>query len=80
MKLSFSKSEELEVSVTHKTGGEDKAFSYIEMIRSLIEHKKLGEPELNGDFSESEKASISSMIAHINKEVSDFYNEEAQEE
>lgn len=81
MKLSFSKNEELEVSVTQKTGEEHKTLNYIGMIKSLIENKRLDDPELIGDFTDSERESISSMIAHINKEVSDFYNEEdAQEE
>jgi hypothetical protein len=81
MKLSFSKNEELEVSVTQKIGEEHKAFNYISMIKSLIENKRLDDPEIIGDFSDSERESILSMITHINNEVSDFFNEEdAQDE
>lgn len=80
MKLSFSKNEELEVSVTQKTGEEYKSFNYIGMIKSLIENKRLDDPELIGDFSDSERESISSMITHINNEVSDFYNDDDSQE
>lgn len=80
MKLSFSKNEELEVSVTQKIGEEYKSFNYIGMIKSLIENKRLDDPELIGGFSDSERESISSMITHINNEVSDFYNEDDSQE
>jgi len=76
MKLSFCKNDELEVSVSQKIGEELQAFNYIGMIKSLIENKKLDEPEIIGEFSESEKASILSMISNINNEVSDFYKED----
>ncbi|WP_156412622.1 hypothetical protein [Pseudohongiella spirulinae] len=74
------KNEELEVSVSQKHGDKQKAFNYVDMIKCLIEEKKLDEPELIGDFSDSERSSISSMISHINQEVSDFYAEEDDEE
>lgn len=80
MKLSFSKNGELEVSVTQKIGEEYKSFNYVGMIKSLIENKKLDDPELIGDFSDSERESISSMITHINNEVSDFYKEDDSQE
>ncbi|MES9957606.1 MAG: hypothetical protein ABW086_11185 [Sedimenticola sp.] len=81
MKLSFSKNDELEVSVKQKVGEDYRAFNYTSMIKSLIENKMLDEPEINGEFSDSERASILSMITHINNEVSEFYNEEdAQDE
>ena len=79
MKLSFIKNEELEVSVSQKHGkhgDQHKAFNYVDMIKYLIKEKKLDEPELIGEFSDSERESISSMINHINQEVSDFYAEE----
>lgn len=76
MKLSFSKNDDLEVSVKQKIGDVYYPFSYIEMIRGLIDTKKLCEPEIIGDFSESERNSIASMIKHINDEVSDFYTQE----
>jgi len=80
MKLSFMKNEELEVSVSQKHGDKHKAFNYVDMIKCLIEEKKLANPELIGEFSDSERESISSMINHINQEVSDFYAEEDDEE
>ncbi len=80
MKLSFSKNEELEISVTQKIGGERKPFNYIGMIKSLIENKRLDVPEIIGDFSDSEKESILSMIKHINKEVASFYSDEDEDE
>lgn len=80
MKLAFKKNEELEVSVMQKIGEEYKAFNYVGMINSLIGKSILEDPEMVGGFSDSEKESIASMIKHINDEVSDFYNEENEDE
>jgi hypothetical protein len=76
MKLVFCKNEELEISVHKKSGDSKIEFSYIDMIKELIKTQKLDTPELDGEFSEAEKGSISSMIEHINAEVSNFYSED----
>ena len=76
MKLVFSKNEELEVSVHKKSGNIKSNFSYVDMIKDLIKTQKLDTPELEGEFTEAEKGSISSMVEHINDEVANFYSEE----
>ena len=79
MKLVFTKNDENEISVlSESTEGRIK-FNYVEMIKNLITSKKLDEPTIEGDFSEAEKSSISSMVAHINNEVEDFYREDDEE-
>jgi len=75
MKLVFSKNDQLEISVIQKDGDNSIEFKYIDMIKNLINIKSLEEPEMIGDFSDSEKDSIISMINHINSEVSEFYSE-----
>jgi len=76
MILVFSKNEEQEISVSFKDAGCTTTFNYITMIKSLIDVKKMEEPEFIGDFSEAEKESVRSMVSHINHEVTDFYSEE----
>jgi len=75
MKLVFNKNEKYEISVFSKTDDGSVKFKYIDMIKSLISVKQLEEPELIGEFSDSEKESISSMINHINTEITNFYSE-----
>ena len=76
MKIIFKKSKEDEISVSVKDGDKEKEFKYIDMIKSLIVSKKLNQPEIHGDFTESEVKSIKSMIKFINDEVDEFYKEE----
>lgn len=76
MKLIFKKNEESEITVMQKTNGSEVEFDYVNMIKKLINDKNLEEPEIDGDFSESEKESIMSMVADINSEVTKFYSEE----
>lgn len=78
MKLVFNKNEKLEISVLHEVGGQSKDFNYIEMIKNLLVSKSLGEPELIGEFTDSEKNSIDSMVKHINLEVANFFSEEKE--
>lgn len=73
MKLVFSKNDQLEISVIQKDGNNEKEFNYIDMIKNLINVKSLEDPEMIGDFSESEKDSIISMTEDINSEVAEFY-------
>lgn len=73
MKLEFTKNDKHEITVLSVEGESKTEFKYIDMINSLIKNKHIEEPELIGNFSESEKLSISSMINHINTVVSSFY-------
>lgn len=76
MKLVFSKNDENVISVTRKVGDDTSEFSYVEMVKSLIKTQSLGQPEIEGEFSDAEKESITKMVEHINAEVAEFYSEE----
>ncbi|MEL4401326.1 hypothetical protein AAEJ42_13700 [Shewanella algae] len=78
MKLVFSKNEKHEISVVSKDGDSETEFNYISMIKKLIDTKQLEDPEFDGDFSDSEKESVRSMINHINQEAADFYSDEEE--
>ena len=43
---------------------------YVDMIKALIESRKLEPPEISEDFFEAEILSINSMVTFINKEIS----------
>lgn len=76
MKLVFNKNDDLEISVIQKNGDEEKEFNYVDMIKDLISTKSLEEPEMDGDFTDSEIDSIKTMIKHINTDVSEFYSDD----
>ncbi|WP_432460986.1 hypothetical protein [Agarivorans sp. QJM3NY_25] len=78
MKLIFSKNEQLEISVELHDGENSKEFNYVDMVKHLIHIKRLDSAEVIGEFSEAEKASIDSMVTHINSEVAGFYIEDAE--
>jgi hypothetical protein len=75
MKLIFRKNDKHEISVLSSNGEDTTEFNYIDMIKNLIKLREMEEPEFDGDFSESERESVLSMINHINHEVTDFYSD-----
>lgn len=70
MKLVFKKDEDHQISVFHEVSGGQQDFSYVDMIKSLIESKKLEDPEISDGFSDAEITSIKSMVTFINREIS----------
>ncbi len=70
MKLVFNKDENQQIIVKNDFNGEQKDFSYIEMIKELIESRRLDDPVISEGFSDAEINSIKSMVSFINKEVS----------
>ncbi len=70
MKLVFKKDENQQIVVKNDFDGEQKDFSYVEMIKELIETRRLDDPVILDGFSEAETNSIKSMVTFINKEVS----------
>lgn len=77
------KKENDEYSIKVKINDEEKAFSYIEMIKELYENKKLEDAEYDGDFSDTEKESVDSLVNDINEHVQNFFehtNENSCEE
>lgn len=69
MKLLFKKDKDQQISVFQEVDGIQQDFSYIEMIKALIESKELKEPDISDGFSDAEIKSIKSMITYINKEI-----------
>jgi hypothetical protein len=70
MKLVFKKNEDSHINVFQKVNGIDQDFSYVDMIKSLIESKGMEKPEILEGFTEAEVKSINSMVTFINKEIS----------
>lgn len=70
MKLVFKKDEECQISVFQVVDGHEQEFSYVDMIKSLIESRKMEQPKISEGFTEAEISSINSMAKFINKEIS----------
>jgi len=69
MKLVFRKDKEHQISVFELVEGRERDFSYIEMIRALMQSGRLDEPDISEGFTEAEVNSIKSMVTRINKEI-----------
>ena len=70
MRLMFKKDEDSQISVFQIVDGQEKDFSYVDMIKALIDSKEMDEPEISEGFTEAEIKSIKSMVTFINKEIS----------
>jgi hypothetical protein len=70
MKLVFKKDEDSQISVFQVVSGNEQDFSYVDMIKALIESKEMEEPEISEGFTDAETKSIKSMVTFINKEIS----------
>lgn len=70
MKLIFKKNEESQISVFQVVDGHEQEFSYVDMIKSLIESREMEPPEVSEGFTEAEMLSINSMTKFINSEIS----------
>lgn len=80
MKLIFKKDEESQISVVQDIDGEEQKFSYVNMIKELIESGEMEEPEIIGDFTDAEEESIKRMVEFINEEVGTDEDEEEDDE
>ena len=69
MKLIFKKDEESQISVVQDIDGKEQEFSYVDMIKALIESKKMEDPEILKGFTDAEVTSIKRMVEFINKEI-----------
>lgn len=68
MKLIFRKNEgEMEVLI--RTGTAEDEFSYVEMIKSLIENNKFEDTEFDVSITDKEKESINELLSKINHTV-----------
>ena len=70
MKLIFKKDDKSQISVFQDIKGKEQEFSYVDMVKSLIESGKMEKPEISSeDFTEAEISSINRMVEFINKEI-----------
>jgi len=70
MKLIFKKDEKSQISVFQVIDGQKKEFSYVDMIKALIESREMEKPEISEGFTEAETKSIQRMVEFINQEIS----------
>lgn len=70
MKLIFKKDKDSQISVVQNIDSKEQEFSYVDMIKALIESKKMEEPEILEGFTDAEVTSIKRMVEFINKEIS----------
>lgn len=70
IKLIFKKGEDAQISVFQSVDGQEIDFSYVDMIKALIDSKEMDEPEISDGFTDAEIKSINSMVSFINKEIS----------
>lgn len=70
MKLAFKKNKDSQISVFQMVDGHEQGFSYVDMIKALIESKVMEEPDISDGFTDAEAKSINSMVTFINKEIS----------
>lgn len=70
MKLVFKKDNNSQISVFQVINCKEQDFSYVDMIKTLIETKVMEEPDISEGFTEAEIKSIKSMVSFINKEIS----------
>lgn len=80
MKLIFKKDKESQISVVQDIDGDEKEFSYVDMIKTLIASKNMEDPEVSEGFTEAEIKSINSMVEFINKEVEEKKEDVAVED
>jgi hypothetical protein len=78
MKLVFKKDEEAQITVLQKVDGNERDFSYVDMIKTLLKSQKLEEPEIADGFTEAEEKSINSMVRHINEKLESIALEETE--
>lgn len=69
MKILFKKDENSEISVVQKIDNQETDFSYVDMIKTLINSKVMEPPEISDGFTAEEKRSINSMVTHINAAI-----------
>lgn len=69
MKLVFKKDEDSQISVFQKVGSAECDYSYVDLIKAMIETRVMEQPEITEGFSEAEIKSINSMVTLINKEI-----------
>lgn len=69
MKLYFSKDDQDEIVVKMSTSTIQEDFSYVEMIKNLLENNEFDDTEFTDDFTDDEKTRIETMLSSINASI-----------
>ncbi|RLJ97755.1 hypothetical protein C8N27_2846 [Tenacibaculum discolor] len=77
MKLYFSKDDQDEIVVKMSTSTVQEDFSYVEMIKNLLNNNEFDETEFSSDFSDDEKSRIETMLSSINESIASENGEES---
>jgi hypothetical protein len=67
--LIFRKKEDGSIEVLLRNGTAEDDFSYIEMIKYLLDGKKLGETEFDENITSMEQESLKKMLKEINETI-----------
>lgn len=81
MKLKFYKEEGNDYVKIVTQDGKELEFDYIEMIRHIFNDKKIGEADIDDQYSEEEADSIKTLISDISETIETLFNtDEANED
>jgi len=69
MKLIFKKDSDETIKILIRDGLAEQEFSYIKMVKSLIESNSFEDSEFIGEISEKEKEVVSQMLLQINSAI-----------
>lgn len=69
MKLVFKKDENSQITVFQNVGGSESEFSYVDMIKALINSKGMEDANISEGFTDAEIKSIKSMVKFINDKI-----------
>lgn len=75
MKLYFSKDDQDEIIVKMSTSTIQDDFSYVKMIKNLLDNNEFEDTEFSEDFTEDEKTRIETMLTTINSSIISENNE-----
>ncbi len=68
MKLIFTRTENGDINVLIQKGTTTEAFSYLEMLKQLLDNNVIDEPDFNG-FEEIEKEKIKELLNKIKLKI-----------
>ena len=70
MKLTFTKTENGDINVLIQKGTITEPFSYLEMLKQLLENNEVEEPDFTG-FEDVEKAKIKELLNKIKLKINE---------
>ena len=79
MKLIFEKDENKEVSVKLGIGTITEQFSYVKMVKALLEGDTLDKTTFSESITEDERAKINSITNEINRIINEVKEDESED-